>query len=112
MGFENSFPRVPSKKTEEQELEENKNLKKFREERLEKYGIKLLSREEMAKMSLSEVMNYQTEMKDKIRDVQRSFSKDEEINNRVIFDDALRKVDIVKNGNDFISLRKEFGLDI
>jgi hypothetical protein len=107
MNMEN-FPRVPSKKTPEQEQQENEKRKEYRSEYLKGLGIELLSREELAKMSFNEVQSYQVEMKNKIFKVMNSLPLKEQTEKEVIFNEALGLVDIVHNPSDHTRLKNEF----
>jgi hypothetical protein len=100
---------LPTKKTPEQELQEQENVKEYRSNYLKSLGIELLSREEVAKMSFSEVMSYQSKMKSKILEAMNSLSEEDLKNKRLIFDEALSKINIVNNPNDLERLKSELG---
>lgn len=101
-------PRIPSAKTPEEYKQQHEAYASKRDEFLRSQGIELLSREEISKMSLGEVTSYQVNMKNKIFEVQNSLSPKDSEASRVIFDEALGKVDVVRNPHNLQRLKEEF----
>jgi hypothetical protein len=70
-------------------------------------GIFLLSEEEMAEMTFPEVISYQTDMKNKILETQNNLPPKDFEASRAIFDEALRKADIINNPADLNRLKSQ-----
>lgn len=91
-------------------LEETQKRNEHHGDILKKYGIEILPEEKLACMNFGELKNYQLEIKNKIFEAQNSLNKEEDSKYRVIFDEALSKVDIVRNPTDLLRLRREYNL--
>jgi|GEM_PF-6805778 len=100
--------KILSAETPEEYKQQRETVASMRDEFLKSQGIELLSREEISKMSLGEVTSYQVDMKNKLFEVQNSLPPKDFEASRVIFDEALNKVDIVKNPHDLQRLKEEF----
>jgi hypothetical protein len=116
MKFENpvntneaSEGRIPSRKTAEEEQQANNAVEHHKNEFLKEHGIELLSDEEVAEMSMGEFISYRVDMKNKILEVQNALPPKDFESSRVMFDEALGKIDMIKNPHDLYDLKKKFG---
>jgi len=120
MGFEKSndnnpdneleLPHIGAAETDEEQKASKNKVESYRNEFLKKHDIELLSDEEKAKMSYGEVLSYQVKMKDKIFNVQNNLPPKDFDASRVIFDEALSKLEHPDNIADYYRLKKQFGL--
>jgi len=101
---------ISSEKTFNEENQKAEAAELNKQEFLNELGISLKSEEEMSEMSFSEVISYQKEMKNEIIKVQNNLPPKDFEASRGIFDEALAKVNIVKNQADFKKLKSEFNI--
>ena len=99
---------ISNQETLDAEKRQSKEEEYNKSEFLKELGIVLMSEEEMSERPLSTVIAYQEEMKNRIHEIQAHLSPKDLEASKSIFEEALSKIEIVKDQDDLKRLKRKY----